>query len=107
MGPRVEGWDGIRRADAYDELAFASGGWGGVGEGRRWCRRGIVLCAVGWSVVTAGHVTLLGDLEAVGRCFGGGCWGGKERVLGKGERREGQGGIKGENGKRRLRRRLR
>ena len=65
---RVAGRDGIRRADAYDDLAFASGD-------------GVVLARAsmlpeGYSTVRGGcvssergHVTLLGDLEAVGKCL--------------------------------------
>ncbi|KAF2496823.1 hypothetical protein BU16DRAFT_342585 [Lophium mytilinum] len=67
-GAKVESRDTIKRADAYDELAFASGD-------------GVVLARAamvpdGYSVVRGGvvssnrgHVTLLGDLEAVGRCL--------------------------------------
>ncbi|KAF2204000.1 hypothetical protein GQ43DRAFT_438319 [Delitschia confertaspora ATCC 74209] len=67
-GAKVESREAIKRADAYDELAFASGD-------------GVVLAKAamvpeGYSVVRGGvvssdrgHVTLLGDLEAVGRCL--------------------------------------
>ena len=67
-GAKVVGRDGIRRTDAYDDLAFASGD-------------GVVLARAamlpeGYSVVRGGmvssergHVTLLGDLEAVGKCL--------------------------------------
>ncbi|QDS77681.1 hypothetical protein FKW77_003580 [Venturia effusa] len=67
-GARVRGRDGIKRADAYDDLAFASGD--GVV-----LARGAMLPpgfrAVKGGVVASerGHVTLLGDLEAVGRCL--------------------------------------
>lgn len=68
-GARVAGREHICRTDCYDELAFASGD-------------GVVLARAaqvpaGYSVVRGGvvssdrgHVTLLGDLEAMGRCLG-------------------------------------
>ena len=67
-GARVAGREGIKHADAYDHLAFASGD--GVvlakaamlPEGYRVARGGVVSSE-------RGHVTLLGDLEAMGRCF--------------------------------------
>lgn len=67
-GAKVESRDQIRRTDAYDELAFASG------DGVVLARAAMV--PEGYSVVRGGvvssergHVTLLGDLEAVGRCL--------------------------------------
>ncbi|KAF2084897.1 hypothetical protein K490DRAFT_48164 [Saccharata proteae CBS 121410] len=67
-GARVDGREGIKHADAYDELAFASG------DGVVLARAAMV--PEGYSVVRGGvvssdrgHVTLLGDLEAVGRCL--------------------------------------
>jgi hypothetical protein len=65
---RVRGRDGIGRTDAYDNLAFASGD--GVvlaraamlPDGYKAVRGGVVASE-------RGHVTLLGDLEAVGRCL--------------------------------------
>ena len=67
-GARVSGREGIKHADAYDHLAFASGD--GVvlakaamlPEGYRVARGGVVSSE-------RGHVTLLGDLEAMGRCL--------------------------------------
>jgi pimeloyl-ACP methyl ester carboxylesterase len=67
-GARVSGREGIKHADAYDALAFASGD--GVvlakaamlPEGYRVSRGGVVSSE-------RGHVTLLGDLEAMGRCL--------------------------------------
>ncbi|KAF2433645.1 hypothetical protein EJ08DRAFT_647319 [Tothia fuscella] len=67
-GARVSGRVGIKRADAYDDLAFASGD--GVvlaraamlPEGYKAVRGGVVAS-------DRGHITLLGDLEAVGRCL--------------------------------------
>jgi len=67
-GARVNGREGIRHADAYDELAFASGDGvvlaraAMVPEGYTTARGGVVSS-------DRGHVTLLGDLEAVGRCL--------------------------------------
>jgi pimeloyl-ACP methyl ester carboxylesterase len=67
-GARVSGREGIKHADAYDALAFASGD--GVvlakaamlPEGYRVARGGVISSE-------RGHVTLLGDLEAMGRCL--------------------------------------
>lgn len=67
-GARVNGREGIKHADAYDELAFASGDGvvlaraAMVPEGYTTARGGIVNS-------DRGHVTLLGDLEAVGKCL--------------------------------------
>jgi hypothetical protein len=67
-GAKVESREAIPRADVYDELAFASG------DGVVLARAAMV--PEGYSVVRGGvvssdrgHVTLLGDLEAVGRCL--------------------------------------
>ncbi|KAH7109854.1 hypothetical protein B0J11DRAFT_544775 [Dendryphion nanum] len=67
-GAKVESREAIKRADVYDELAFASG------DGVVLARAAMV--PQGYSVVRGGivssdrgHVTLLGDLEAVGRCL--------------------------------------
>jgi hypothetical protein len=67
-GAKVENRDAIRRTGAYDELAFASG------DGVVLARAAMV--PQGYSVVRGGvvpsergHVTLLGDLEAVGKCL--------------------------------------
>ena len=85
-GAKVEGRDGIRHADAYDELAFASG------DGVVLARAAMV--PEGYSVVRGGvvssdrgHVTLLGDLEAVGRCLAA-VAGGRRAGVGKGVREE-------------------
>lgn len=68
FGAKVASREAIKHADAYDELAFASGD-------------GVVLARAamlpeGYQVVKGGivssdrgHVTLLGDLEAVGKCL--------------------------------------
>jgi hypothetical protein len=67
-GAKVESREVIKRADVYDELAFASG------DGVVLARAAMV--PPGYSVVKGGvvssdrgHVTLLGDLEAVGKCL--------------------------------------
>lgn len=58
----------MKHADAYDELAFASGDGvvlakaAMVPEGYKVARGGVVSSE-------RGHVTLLGDLEAVGKCL--------------------------------------
>jgi hypothetical protein len=68
IGAKVHGREGIKYADAYDELAFSSGDGvvlaraAMVPEGYRVVRGGIVSS-------DRGHVTLLGDLEAVGKCL--------------------------------------
>ncbi|KAK4545352.1 hypothetical protein LTR36_003532 [Oleoguttula mirabilis] len=67
-GARVDGREGIKHADAYDELAFASGDGvvlaraAMVPDGYTTARGGIISS-------DRGHVTLLGDLEAVGKCL--------------------------------------
>ncbi|KAH6644780.1 hypothetical protein C7974DRAFT_299474 [Boeremia exigua] len=67
-GAKVESREAIARADVYDELAFASG------DGVVLARAAMV--PAGYSVAKGGavssdrgHVTLLGDLEGVGRCL--------------------------------------
>ncbi|KAH8731661.1 hypothetical protein GQ44DRAFT_767510 [Phaeosphaeriaceae sp. PMI808] len=67
-GAKVESREAIPRADVYDELAFASG------DGVVLARAAMV--PEGYSVASGGvvssdrgHITLLGDLEAVGRCL--------------------------------------
>ncbi|KAA6412142.1 MAG: hypothetical protein FRX48_04292 [Lasallia pustulata] len=67
-GARVNGREGIKRADAYDELAFASGD--GVCLARAaMLPRGYAVCKGGRTRTERGHVGLLGDLEAVGKCL--------------------------------------
>lgn len=86
-GCRVVGREGIKRADAYDDLVFGSGD--GVvlaraamlPEGYESARGGVVSSE-------RGHIGLLGDLEGVGRCL--------EAVLEEGERR-GRGRGRGED----------
>jgi pimeloyl-ACP methyl ester carboxylesterase len=88
-GARVSGREGIKHADAYDHLAFASGD--GVvlakaamlPQGYRVARGGVISSE-------RGHVTLLGDLEAMGRCFNA-IIEGRRRGVGIGdENRDGQ-----------------
>ena len=68
FGAKVESREAIARADVYDELAFASG------DGVVLAKAAMVpegYSAVRGGVVSSdrGHVTLLGDLEGVGRCL--------------------------------------
>ena len=66
MAARVASRDGIRHADAYDDLQFASGD--GVCLARAAMLPPGYVCAKGGRVRTErGHVGLLGDLEAVGK----------------------------------------
>ena len=68
FGAKVDGREGIKHADAYSDLAFASGDGvvlaraAMVPEGYRTARGGVVSS-------DRGHVTLLGDLEAIGQCL--------------------------------------
>ena len=68
VGAKVDGIDAVKRADCYDELAFASGDGvvlakaSMVPKGYRTVRGGVVSS-------DRGHITLLGDLEAVGKCL--------------------------------------
>ena len=67
-GARVRGRAGIARSDAYENLAFASGD--GVVLARASMLPEGYKCAKGGRVRTErGHVGMLGDLEAVGRCL--------------------------------------
>lgn len=68
LAARVSSRDAIRRADAYDDLAFGSGD--GV------CLAKAAMLPEGYCYVKGGrvrtergHVGLLGDLEAVGKCL--------------------------------------
>lgn len=66
VAARVASRDGIRCADAYDDLQFASGD--GVCLARAAMLPPGYVCAEGGRVRTErGHVGLLGDLEAVGK----------------------------------------
>jgi len=67
-GARVNGREGIKHADAYDDLAFASGD--GVALARAAMAPEGYMPARGGTVSSErGHVALLGDLEAVGKCL--------------------------------------
>ena len=68
VAARVTSRDAIRRADAYDDLQFASGD--GVCLARAAMLPEGYKCVDGGKVRTErGHVGLLGDLEAVGKCL--------------------------------------
>ena len=65
---RVSSRDGIQRSDAYDDLQFGSGD--GVCLARAAMLPSGYQCVEGGKVRTErGHVGLLGDLEAVGKCL--------------------------------------
>ncbi|KAH0553210.1 hypothetical protein GP486_006615 [Trichoglossum hirsutum] len=67
-GARVLGRDGIMRTDAYDDLVFASGD--GVCLAREAMLPTHYHVAKGGRVSSdRGHLTLLGDLQGVGRCI--------------------------------------
>jgi hypothetical protein len=67
-GARVLGRDGIARVDAYDNLAFASGD--GVCLAREaMLPKGYQIVKCGRVSSDRGHVTLLGDLQSVGKCI--------------------------------------
>jgi hypothetical protein len=67
-GARVRGRDGIARADAYSSLAFASGD-GVVLSRAAQLPTGYKAVRGGVVASERGHVTLLGDLEAIGKCL--------------------------------------
>lgn len=68
LAARVISRDAIRRSDAYDDLAFGSGD--GVCLAKAAMLPSGYECARGGRIRTErGHVGLLGDLEAVGRCL--------------------------------------
>ena len=67
-GAKVESREAIKRADAYDELAFASGD-GVVLARAAMVPQGYTIARGGVVASQRGHVTLLGDLEAVGKCL--------------------------------------
>ncbi|KAK4214518.1 hypothetical protein QBC37DRAFT_440087 [Rhypophila decipiens] len=66
---RVQGREGIPCADAYDDLVFRSGD-GVVLSKEAMLPDGYVLVKDGRICTDRGHVTLLGDLNAVGRALG-------------------------------------
>ena len=67
FGAKVDGREGIKHADAYDELAFASGD-GVVLARAAMVPQGYTTARGGVVSSERGHVTLLSDLEAVGKC---------------------------------------
>lgn len=67
-GARVASRADIARASAYDDLAFASGD-GVVLARASMLPEGYEVVRGGVVETTRGHVTMLGDLEAVGRCL--------------------------------------
>ncbi|EMC92061.1 hypothetical protein BAUCODRAFT_38080 [Baudoinia panamericana UAMH 10762] len=67
-GAKVDGREGIKHADAYDQLAFASGD-GVVLARAAMVPEGYTTAHDGIISSERGHVTLLGDLEGVGRCL--------------------------------------
>lgn len=68
VAARVASRDGIRRADAYDDLAFASGDGVCLARAAQ-LPEGYRLTPGGRVRTERGHVGLLGDLEGVGRCL--------------------------------------
>lgn len=68
FGAKVDGREGIKHADAYDELAFASGD-GVVLARAAMAPPGYTVARGGIVSSERGHVTLLSDLEAVGKCL--------------------------------------
>ncbi|KAL6706034.1 hypothetical protein ACN47E_006136 [Coniothyrium glycines] len=68
VGAKVESREAIKRADVYDELAFASGD-GVVLARAAMMPEGYAVVRGGVVSSDRGHVTLLGDLEAVGKCL--------------------------------------
>lgn len=69
-GAKVVSREAIKHADAYDELAFASGDGVVLAKGAQ-LKDGWEATLARGGVVSSdrGHVTLLGDLEAVGKCL--------------------------------------
>ncbi|KAL9118445.1 MAG: hypothetical protein Q9187_005010 [Circinaria calcarea] len=68
-GARVSDREGIRRTDAYNDLVFASGD-GVVLARAAMLPKGYTVAEGGRVRTERGHVGLLGDLEAVGKCLG-------------------------------------
>jgi len=64
----VDGYEGIARQDAYDNLLFASGD-GVVLAREAMLPEGYKAAKGGVVGSDRGHITLLGDLEAVGKCL--------------------------------------
>lgn len=68
VGAYVRDREAIKHADAFDNLAFASGD-GVVLARAAQLPKGYKACRHGIAESDRGHVTLLGDLEAVGKCL--------------------------------------
>lgn len=83
FGAKVDGREGIKHASAYDELAFASGD-GVVLAKAAMLPEGYTVARGGIVSSERGHVTLLGDLEAVGKCLNA-VIGSRKRRVGLGE----------------------
>lgn len=67
-GAKVDGWEGIPCSDSYDNLAFASGD-GVVLAKEAMLPDGYKMAYGGRVKSDRGHVTLLGDLHAVGKAI--------------------------------------
>ena len=65
---RVDGRDAIKRSDAFDNLAFAAGDGIVLSKSAR-PPEGYKIVKGGLVESQRGHIGLLGDLEAVGRCL--------------------------------------
>lgn len=65
---RVDSWEAIKRADAYDNLAFAAGDGVVLSRSAR-PPEGYKIVKGGLVRTDRGHIGLLGDLEAVGKCL--------------------------------------
>ncbi|KAF1954833.1 hypothetical protein CC80DRAFT_416646 [Byssothecium circinans] len=68
-GAKVESREAIKLTSAYDDLAFASGD-GVVLAKSAMVPKGYSVVRGGVVASERGHVTLLGDLEAIGKCLG-------------------------------------
>lgn len=68
LAARVSSREAIKCADAYDDLAFASGDWVCLAKAAM-VPAGYKLVKGGMVRTERGHVGLLGDLEAVGKCL--------------------------------------
>ncbi|CZT19689.1 related to Bacillus licheniformis esterase [Ramularia collo-cygni] len=68
FGAKIDGREGMKHADSYDELAFASGD-GVVLAKAAMAPEGYKVAKGGVVSSERGHVTLLGDMEAVGKCL--------------------------------------
>lgn len=69
FGARVDSREAIKRSDAYDNLAFAAGDGVVLSKSAR-PPEGYKVVKGGLVRSERGHIGLLGDLEAVGKCLG-------------------------------------